>query len=526
MLTPLPEPEWDYDKAAHLLNRAAFGGTPKQIEAAHKRGLNGAIHDLIDVPDGMNEAPAPEWARPRDLRKSRAEMEALKEGSQERLDKMREARELQAAQILELRQWWLNRMKTSRYPLREKMTLFWHGHFATSFEKVNDAYLMWLQNDTFRKNSLGNFKLLTKQVSRDPAMMIYLDLQQSQKAHPNENWARELMELFTVGIGHYSEADIRESARAFTGYRVDDTNQQFKYVPAQHDDTDKAFMGKSGPWNGDDIVDLLTEQPACAEFIASKIWRYFVDDKPADNLVAALADRFRAHGYEIRWLLRDIFGSTEFFSANAMRSQIKSPVQFLVTTTKLLESELPPPKVSQNALAQMGQALFAPPNVKGWDGGKAWISTSTLLFRYNFAGYLINGDGPRSGGDDAKQPKQWLSFYRSKVIDSLIAPSTPRPPLAVAPQPTPSPSPPVIPFPAPELRRAPANVNAIVPLELRARPKELIAHLATRIFQCQLPEHETEIFSRYLEERAPNTDDAVIRGLIHLMMSTPQFQLN
>src|SRR6202030_865087 len=287
----------------------------------------------------------------------------------------------------------------------EKMTLFWHGHFATSVQKVNDAYWMWLQNDTLRRNALGSFATLVKKMLRDPAMMIYLDLEQSRREHPNENWARELMELFTVGIGNYSEDDIRASARAFTGYRIDMTTQQYRFAPMQQDLGPKNFMGHSGGLNGDDIINILVSKPACAQFIGRKLWRFFVEDEPSQAIVDAVASSIRTHSYEIRPVMHEIFNSPEFYSDRVMRAQIKGPVQYIIQTSKLLNAPLPSPVVAQNAMRQMGQILFAPPNVKGWDGGKTWISTSTLLFRYNFANYLINGDSMLPPGAAAARVK-------------------------------------------------------------------------------------------------------------------------
>jgi uncharacterized protein (DUF1800 family) len=401
---------------------------------------------------------------------------------------------MEGENILDLRRWWLSQMMSTPAPLVEKMTLFWHGHFASSVEKVQDGYWMWRQNDLLRRHALGNFAILTKEISRDPAMMIYLDLQQSRKEHPNENWARELMELFTVGIGHYSEADIRESARAFTGYRVDMTTQQFRFAAHQHDTNPKTFMGKTGPWNGDDVIDILMKQPACAQFLARKLWRFFAEDDPSAQVVDAVAGRLREHNFEIRPTLAAIFSSKEFYSAAAVRSQIKSPVQYLIQTTKLLATDPPAAPVAQNAMRQMGQILFAPPNVKGWDGGKAWVSTSTLLFRYNFANYLINGDAMNPASAAAKQKGGDLGFRRGPLRADI-------------PQ------------------RDPIDVTKIIPPELRAKPTELVAHLGTRLFQGPAPEKERETFLQYLKAREPDTGDTTMRGLLHLMMSTPQFQL-
>ena len=251
------------------------------------------------------------------------------------------------------------RMKETRAPLVEKMTLFWHGHFATSAQKVKNAYWMWRQNETFRRNALGNFKTLLHEISRDPAMMIYLDLAQSQKQHPNENWAREVMELFTLGIGHYSESDIRESARAFTGYQINFRNQQFRFVPEEHDSGRKNFLGQSGRFSGDDILDLIVQQPACPELIGRKLCRFFVADEPAPPLVGAVASSLRQNNFELRPVLEELFRSAEFYSERVIRAQIKSPVQFLVQSCKLLETSLPPRAVAKTRCNKWGSSSCA-----------------------------------------------------------------------------------------------------------------------------------------------------------------------
>ena len=494
MFTPLSAKQWNSETAAHLLNRAGFGGTPAEIEAARGKGLDAAVRDLVDVSDDVANVPPPAWARPLNIRKTRTEMRSNKISPKERKARKREFHDMEGENILDLRRWWLERMLTSPAPLLEKMTLFWHGHFATSVQKVRDGYWMWLQNDTLRRNALGNFAALTKKMSRDPAMMIYLDLRKSQKEHPNENWARELMELFTIGIGNYTEQDIREAARAFTGYGVNLRTQQFRFAPFQHDVSSKTFMGRTGPLEGDDIIDTLLEKPACAQFIGRKIWRYFVEDDPSPETVNAVASRLRAHNYEMRPLLREILSSGEFYSERVIRSQIKSPLQFLIQTAKLLEIALPPVALAQNAMRQMGQILFAPPSVKGWDGGRAWINTSTLLFRYNFANYLINGDAMLPTSVPAKERARDFGFRRGLALDA-------------------------------DIRRDPIDVSKLIPAELRRKPQELVAHLSNRLFQAKAAAKETEAFVRYLEARNPDTGDETMRGLLHLMMSTPQFQL-
>jgi uncharacterized protein (DUF1800 family) len=494
MLAPLPASKWNESAAAHLLSRATFGGTPEEIEATHRKGLSAAVRELVDGSTEAAHAPPPVWAKAGNIQQQRMEIRKAKQSGENFREKARQFRMMKGEEILDLRRWWLERMMNGPAPLLEKMTLFWHGHFATSVQKVQHGYWMWLQNDTLRRNALGNFRMLVENISRDPAMMIYLDLRQSQKEHPNENWARELMELFTVGIGNYTEQDIRESARAFTGYRLDLTTQQFRFAPFQQDRGPKTFMGNTGPFNGDDIIDILVKKPACAQFIGRKLWRFFVEDDPPPQIVDSIGERIRAHNFEMRPLLSEIFSSAEFYSDKAMGTQIKSPVQYIVQTCKLLQTQLPPPIVAQNAMRQMGQILFAPPNVKGWDGGKAWISTSTLLFRYNFAGYLINGDAMSPEGVPTRSQGGADAFGGAARI-------------------------------AEQIRRDPIDIMKLAPSELRDKPRELVSLLSKRFFQSRLTEKEIDTFVQYLETRKPDTSDETMRGLVHLMMSTPQFQL-
>jgi uncharacterized protein (DUF1800 family) len=494
MLTPLSDSKWNETTAAHLLNRAGFGGTPAEIEAVRKKGLAAAVRDLVEVKSDAANVPPPSWAHPRNIQAQRMEIKAAKDRGENFQGKARQVRLMEGEEIVDLRRWWLDRMLNGPAPLLEKMTLFWHGHFATSIQKVQDAYWMWHQNDTLRRNAFGNFGALVRKISRDPAMMIYLDLQQSRKEHPNENWARELMELFTIGIGNYTEQDIRESARAFTGYRIDMTTQQFRFAPFQQDRGPKTFMVKTGNLNGDDIIDILVSKPACAQFIGRKLWRFFVEDDPSGEIVDAIAQRIRAHNFEMRLVLREIFSSAEFYSERAMGRQIKSPIQYIVQTSKLLNAPPPAPIAAQNAMRQMGQILFAPPNVKGWDGGKEWISTSTLLFRYNFANYLINGDAILPVGAPQRTPGGDIGF---------------RPRAQLAQQ----------------IRRDPIDLGKLVPADVRGKPREVVDLLTHRFFQTRPAQKEIDSFVQYLESRSSETTDATLRELIHLMMSTPQFQL-
>jgi uncharacterized protein (DUF1800 family) len=302
------------------------------------------------------------------------------------------------------------------------------------------------------------------------------------------------MELFTVGIGNYSEPEIRESARAFTGYRIDFTTQQFRSAPFQQDQRSKTFMGRTGNLNGDDIIDLLVSKPACGQFIGRKLWRFFAEDDPSPETIDSVARTIRKHNFEMGPILREIFSSAEFYSDRAMGSQIKSPVQYIVQTSKLLNTPAPPPLATQNAMRQMGQILFAPPNVKGWDGGKQWISTSTLLFRYNFANYLINGDAILPA--NVRQARQGADVGFGRAAQY-----------------------------ADQIKRDTVDVGKLVPAAARTKPGEVVDLLAKRFFHTRPAQKEIDAFTNFLESRGPDVTDANLRELIHLMMSTPQFQL-
>jgi uncharacterized protein (DUF1800 family) len=285
------------------------------------------------------------------------------------------------------------------HPLRERMTLFWHNHFATSQSKVQNAGLMQRQNDLFRAHALGDFKALLAAVGKDPAMLIWLDSTANRKAHPNENYAREVMELFTLGRGRYGENDVREAARAFTGWFV--VRDRFQEVAAQHDAGSKTVLGRTGKLDGDDIPGVLLDQPACAEFLCGKLLRAFVTetDAPPPALVAPLAEAFRKSGYDIRVPVAMILRSNLFYDPAVVRRRVKSPVEHAVGTIRALEVVKPTVQADAlaNACAQMGQSLYAPPSVAGWDGGPAWANSTTMLARTNFALALLSPDDPALG---------------------------------------------------------------------------------------------------------------------------------
>lgn len=392
MLEPLLESDWTPSAAAHLLNRAAFGGTPEDIAKLHAKGLQRAVDSLLDAEEESDLFPAPV------MEPMSARMRVIKTETADRMDfenRKKQERQHAKQKSIELRQWWLERMCETPNPAREKATLFWHGHWATGIRKVRDPFLMHQQNETLRALALGPFPRLAKEISRDPAMIQYLDLQSSSAKNPNENFAREFMELFTLGEGHYTENDIAQAARAFAGYRVNRETGGFRFDAREADRKTKTVLGKTGPHSGDDVIDIILAKPRCAEFLAGKLWTFYAGAPPSEALQKALGAEYRRHGMETGKLLRAIFTSRVFYGPGVVRHQIKSPVQWLIQMCKTLETPLPAAKQAVALLSNLGQTLFDPPNVKGWEGGRAWISSSTLLVRYNAAGNLVRGGGGR-----------------------------------------------------------------------------------------------------------------------------------
>ncbi|MCH7959261.1 MAG: DUF1800 domain-containing protein [Candidatus Hydrogenedentes bacterium] len=406
LLRPMRASAWDTAKARHLLNRAGFGIPSERYRELARKTPAQAVDALIDY-EALPAAPnRPEFLLPsEELEVERRAARDLPEP--ERTKAFMEMRRRERARIKRLKAWWLERMATTARPLEEKMTLFWHGHFATSAQKVQSSWWNHHLNDVFRSNATGNFKVLTTEVGTSPAMLHYLDNRQNRRGKPNENWARELMELFTMGVGNYTEDDIKESARAFTGWMFDD--YAFVFNPRAHDNGTKTFLGERGNFDGWDIIDILFKQPVTAKFIAEKLWAFFAYENPEPEGIAVLAQIFREHNYELKPVLRQLFLSEAFYSERAMGSQIKSPVQFMLQLVHNLELESPPYGPMTQGTAALGQNLFYPPNVKGWDGGRAWINANTLLFRYNIPKMLIVAaaqqrridDDPSMGGENA-----------------------------------------------------------------------------------------------------------------------------
>jgi uncharacterized protein (DUF1800 family) len=355
-------------RIAHLLRRAGFGASLVELDAAVAQGYDATLDQLLEpkddhdaADDAVNQIVVPN----------------------RRLD--------------EAQRWWLVRMRYTSRPLVEKMALFWHGHFTTAISKVSNGNMQLMRQFTnlFREQGMGNFRDLLLAVSKDSTMSIWLDGRFNHKDAPNENYGRELLELFTMGIGNYTEADVKAAARAFTGWTFGD-HHEFVFDAADHDDGQKTFLGQTGNFNGDDIVNILAGHPATATHLATRLARFFVADPPDEGLVRDLAQTYLSSGYDIRSVLRALFTSDAFSSPSAYHALIKSPAEFVAGTLRTLDIQtdgraLPP------IMAALGQELFNPPNVAGWPGGPAWIATNTMLARNNMANSIAAAETKDSG---------------------------------------------------------------------------------------------------------------------------------
>ena len=377
--TPTPDQPWDRARVAHLHRRAGFQASWDRLERDLADGPDAAIGRLLEgEPTALDGQPATQFERAMDVLAA----ESAASGSLPRL---------QAA--------WIYRMILTPHPLRERMARFWHGHFATSNAKVNNLKLMNRQLALFRSQGLAGFKELLAEVGRDPAMLSFLDSTTNRKAHPNENYAREVMELFSLGRGNYSETDVKEAARAFTGRFVQ--GDRFRKVEAQYDTEIKRILGKEGVLDGDSVVDILVAQPACARFLALKLYRLFVNefDTPEPAFLEPVAVRLRESGYQIQAAVEMVLRSRTFHATANQASKVRSPVELAVGTVRALEilNPCPSPESIAAACTRMGEALYAPPNVAGWPGGTEWINTASSLERANLLLGLLSKTDEKIG---------------------------------------------------------------------------------------------------------------------------------
>lgn len=390
-LAPYTGP-WNERLAAHLLRRAGFGATAAEAQRLGNLPVHAAVDSLIDFPSTDSLPPPPQLYDARDAIRADfgGALKAFTGDDTARRQLAKEIRKNERRSLIDLQRWWLERMLNTPAPLQEKMALYFHGHFTTaSVQKGVTPKMTLNQNQLFRENALGNLRDLTWKISIDPAMLVYLDNAKNDAEHPNENYARELMELFTLGVDQYTEKDVRESARAWTGWIVPRRTQQATFVRSRHDGGSKMFLGKTGNFSGRDIVDVIYEQPACAAFWATSLLNFFVYNNPEPQLVNAVAALIRKNDYNLRPVMSTLLRSNVFYSDRAYRALVKSPVEFVVGTYKSLGlSEID--RSAQRALVQMGQIVFYPPNVAGWPGGANWLTSQTIIARENFVAGLMN----------------------------------------------------------------------------------------------------------------------------------------
>ncbi len=505
-----PDP-WNLKWAGHLYRRAAFGGTLIELREAVKQGHAATLDRLLTGDPTVNAG----WEK---LIADLGEKSSLQNEAQQ------------------LRIWWLYAILNTPHPLQEKLTLFWHNHFATSIAKVQRPLLMCRQNQILRKYALGKFRPFLLDMTHDAALLYWLDSNSNVKGRPNENYARELMELFSLGVGNYSETDIREAARAFTGWGVNGDVHEFD--DTLHDAGAKSVFGQKGDWKGNDIVRIVLEQPVAARFIVKKLYRHFISETaaPPDSLVEPLAEQFRKSEYDIAALMRTILGSKHFYSGYAYRQRIKDPVEFAVGTVRALWDVKPnesrvavEPGMIVGVLENLGQELFAPPNVKGWPGGQSWLNTATVLARHNYtlnvaAGHL---DGtvqdrfaafvqPPVGADPQMVTPQTAALMAAAISGPVTAATLVG---AILPPP-----PRIQDSPPPEEHR---DAAALIRREKIEDMDQVVDTLVDALLQGDITKNARAGIASYFTDGKPVNEslNRRIRETAHAIMTMPEYQL-
>jgi uncharacterized protein (DUF1800 family) len=392
----------DIARVRFLYNRAGFGATPAELAEASRTPLRKVVRQLFKDSQTITDLKVVEPAKyesKRDLK------QLVKDGQLDRQMLKERIRE-NAEKVRDLNLQWLDQMASGKAALREKMALFWHGHFACRTMGRNPLFMQQYAN-TLRQHALGRFGDLLMAVSKEPAMLQFLNNQQNRKNAPNENFAREVMELFTLGRGNYSEHDIKEAARAFTGWQFTPEGQ-FVFRERVHDEGEKTIFGKTGAFKGEDIIAMLLDNKQTARFITGKIYRYFVNEIEDKTQVDALAEQFYKSGYDITDLMETIFNADWFYASKNTGTHIKSPVELLAGLRRSLNVRFDQPQAQVFVQRTLGQILFYPPNVAGWPGGKNWIDSSSLLFRMQLSNYVLKSADvtvrPKDEGDVNVQP--------------------------------------------------------------------------------------------------------------------------
>jgi uncharacterized protein (DUF1800 family) len=540
MMATLNASDWDRNKAGILLQRAGFGGTPQEVDTLAALSPAEAADSLLgpakflppDPPSFLEESGVEEA-----LKAERAKMNSLSDPA--KADAKREVgqylRANQGRQMTELRGWWLKQMVEPARATREKLTLFLHGHFATSFEKVRSPYLLYQQNSLFREKGYGMWSELVLEVAQDPAMLIYLDGAKSRAEAPNENFARELFELFTLGEGNYTEKDVQESARAFTGWGIGTGNSKkarlqhgslpfFKNMPKWHDSGSKTIFGETGNFDGADVIRLTLAQAAAPRWIAQKLWRFYAGWPAPESLLQELVREWQSLKGEIRPFLMAMWTNPNFYDPVRSADRVKSPTEWLVGLCRQIGRPLPAPALSAHILTQLGQNLFEPPNVKGWDGGIAWINTASISRRYEYGSWLVDGtqglqklsslNMAKMAGESGLMkmslpeisPEGMVTSHGAKDMDPVEKrASLEKMKEAVA--------------------LSPAPVGGIATSEERQSPEKLLAALSSRFLSGEtIPEDLRARFQQAAGEKIPFTD-AAVRKMILAIVQSPLYQV-
>lgn len=467
-------------KINHLYKRAGFGIPINELAAKQNKSYDELAKSLIDDSKSFTSLSLPSDSY------VDADYEKRKKLSR---DERQELRKRNRENIRKINTEWLEKMSTDKAVLREKMTFFWHGHFAckSPVSRFNEQ-----QNNLLRKHALGNFREMVMDVSKDPAMLQFLNNQQNRKKSPNENFARELLELFTIGRGNYSEDDIKNAAKCFTGWGY---NSEGEYVfrEKQHDFGDKSFMGKTGNFSGEDIINMVLNNRKTAEFIAGKIYKFFVNDNIDSEIVKELADNFYSSNYDIGKLMYEIFSSDWFYDEKNIGAKIKSPVELLAGMSKVYNIKFENPKSVLYMERAMGQTLLNPPNVGGWASGKNWIDTSSMMFRMKLPEIIFKSSN--------------LDFEIKEDAEDLIENDV-------------------------KIKNANKKLNKSVKTTINLQPyvsffsgksnKDVIDNLTEFMLQVDIPQKTKDLVLKYADD---SSAENFVESSIERIMSIPEFQL-
>ena len=492
-MDPSIEKNWDLSKCTHLLRRTGFGATSIEISDCLHKGLVASVDDLTTFKDTT------------ELENALAAQNYVMNGDRPSFN--------------DLQRWWLYRMTYSPNQFEEKLALFWHNHFATAYSKVRDVQALLNQNKLFRRNALGNFRTMLSEVSKDPAMIHWLDNNTNRVGRPNENYAREVMELFTMGIGNYTETDVREAARALTGWQTN--NGQFFFNQRDHDNKDKTFLGNTGNFNGEDVINIILQQDATAKFITRKFLTFFVYENPEPELVDSLADIFRRSDYDIKTLVKALLTSNAFYSKRAFLAQVKMPVEFVVGTLRVLGATTNHKDVL-GPLTRMGMSIFNPPDVSGWDFNAAWVNTSAMIERYNFVNRLVSNRNPTLSSyfDFNALLAQVPSLESLSFLDHFLELLTP---LGATPETRNL----LLKYLAPETTNHRAETEPTLNVSVSAATTtadKLKSMSSERNNQIQTP--QPPLPAPKAVPLSPVTLDSKGRGALYLIMTSPAYQLN